>query len=235
MGPPNPILSPDGAYFWDGQAWRPMPPPVTTAPAPPLPAQVDRPSWLPAEQPLPGAPAAVAPPPPEQYVPPYPQPAPLWAPPAPASNGSRMMVMAAAGVILLLLLGIAGYRVVETSQANNTGLTSTAQLSSPSPTASASVSSQPAAALPLTADLQGEYCPVYTTPGCELDAAHGQMVCGSVSAGGNVEVYLSGDTSQRGTFHYAVKFADVSSGTPVYIDQNPDGTHRVVSWYETIG
>jgi hypothetical protein len=75
----------------------------------------------------------------------------------------------------------------------------------------------------------------YTTPGCELDAAQGQMVCGSVSAGGSVEVYLSGDTSQRGTFHYAVKFADISSGTPVYIDQNPDGTHRVVSWYETIG
>jgi len=43
-----------------------------------------------------------------------------------------------------------------------------------------------------------------------------------------------GDTSRRGTFHYAVKFADVSSGVPVYIDQNPDGTHQVVSWYERI-
>jgi hypothetical protein len=260
-----------------------MPPAIATAPTPSPPAQPDRPSWLPADQPLPGAPAAVAPPPVEQYVPSYPEPAPLWVAPAPASNGSRTMVMAAAAVILVLLVGIGGYSIFEASRANNTSLNNSAQLSSPSPIASATVSSQPAAALPLTANLQGEYCPVsrlnsnacwhgslentgppigklalmfvtgggytnwfsthsspalsgfYTTAGCELDAAHGQMVCGSVSAGGSIEVYLSGDTSQRGTFHYAVKFADISSGTPVYIDQNPDGTHQVVSWYETIG
>lgn len=191
--------------------------------------------------------------------------------------------MAAAGVVLVLLLGIAGYTILQASRANNSSASDAAQLSSPTPIASASVSAQPVIALPLTADLQGEYCPVsrlnsnacwhgalqntgppigklalifvtgggytnwftthtgpalsgfYTTPGCELDASHAQMVCGSVSAGGSVEVYLSGDTSKRGTFRYAVKFADISSGTPVYIDQNPDGTHRVVSWYETIG
>jgi len=193
------------------------------------------------------------------------------------------MLMAAAGMILVLLLGIAGYSIFQASRPNNPGLSDAAQVSSPSPIASTTVSPQPTTTLLLTADLQGQYCPVshlnsnacwqgslvdtgppigklalifvtgggytnwftthsspalsgfYTTPGCELDAAHAQMVCGLVSTGGSVDVYLSGDASKRGTFHYAVKFADISSGTPVYINQNPDGTHQVVSWYETIG
>jgi hypothetical protein len=191
------------------------------------------------------------------------------------------MVMAAAGVILVLLLGVAGYSVYRGMQ-QNVGADTASQAASPSPVASPTAQASAAAVQPLTADLGGEYCPVahlnntacwhgslvdtgprigklalifvtgggytnwftthknpalsgfYTSPGCELDVPHGRMVCDSVSPGAGVTVYLMGDTSRRGTFHYAVKFADVSSGVPVYIDQNPDGTHRVVSWYERI-
>jgi hypothetical protein len=190
------------------------------------------------------------------------------------------MVMAAAGVILVLLVGVAGYSVYQAMR-QNSDLNTTSQVSSPSPTASPTAAPT-AAALPLTADLGGEYCPVahlnstacwrgslvdtgprigklalifvtgggytnwftthknpalsgfYTTAGCVLDVAHARMLCDAVFPGGDVTVYLIGDTSKRGTFHYAVKFADVSSGTPVYIDQNPDGTHQIVSWYEKI-
>lgn len=74
----------------------------------------------------------------------------------------------------------------------------------------------------------------YTTPGCEIDAAHSEILCGPVPAGGQVDVYLGGDVTTRGTFNYAVKFADVASGSPVYVDQHPDGTHDVVSWSEVI-
>jgi hypothetical protein len=190
------------------------------------------------------------------------------------------MVMAAAGVILVVLVGVAGYSVLQATRQDTGGVNTTAQVSSPSPVASPSP--VPTVARPLTAELDGEYCPVahvnntacwhgtvldtgpqigklalifvtgggytnwftthsspalsgfYTTPGCELDASNARMVCGSVPPGGSISVYLMGDTSKRGTFHYGVKFADISSGTPVYIDQNPDGTHQVVSWYERI-
>src|SRR6266704_1916561 len=58
------------------------------------------------------------------------------------------------------------------------------------------------------------------------------MVCGAVPTGGQVSVYLSAETSKAGTFHYAVKFADISGGTTVYVDQKSDGTHQIVSWSE---
>src|SRR2546430_15828215 len=32
-GPGSPLINPDGASFWDGQAWRPLPPPQTQGPA----------------------------------------------------------------------------------------------------------------------------------------------------------------------------------------------------------
>jgi hypothetical protein len=74
----------------------------------------------------------------------------------------------------------------------------------------------------------------YTTPGCDVEAANSRIVCGSVGAGAQVDVYLGGDVTTRGTFRYAVKFADISSGSPVYVNQHPDGTHDVVSWVEVI-
>ena len=74
----------------------------------------------------------------------------------------------------------------------------------------------------------------YTTAGCESDRVRSQITCGSVGAGGQVTVYISGDATTRGHFYYAVKFADISSGTPVYVNQHPDGTHDVVSWQELV-
>ena len=60
------------------------------------------------------------------------------------------------------------------------------------------------------------------------------MVCCAVPTGGQVGVYLSADTSKAGTFHYAMKFADISGGTTVHVDQKSDGTHQIVSWSEVI-
>ena len=74
----------------------------------------------------------------------------------------------------------------------------------------------------------------YTTPGCAIVAAKSEIVCGSVPPGAKVDVYLGGDVTTRGTFRYAVKFADIASGSPVYVDQHPDGTHDIVSWTEVI-
>jgi hypothetical protein len=74
----------------------------------------------------------------------------------------------------------------------------------------------------------------YTSPGCSLNVNTASIVCGAVPHGATVNVYLSADAIAAGTFHYAVKFADISYQPVEYIDQNPDGTHRVVSWYEAI-
>src|SRR5438445_4416333 len=74
----------------------------------------------------------------------------------------------------------------------------------------------------------------YTSPGCDVDPAHSRIVCGAVSSNAQIDVYLGGDVTTRGTFTYAVKFADISSGSPVYVNQHADGTHDIVSWREVI-
>jgi hypothetical protein len=202
---------------------------------------------------------------------------------APQPSGtSRAAIIVAAAAALVLLVGGAGVYAIQSSSRSSSDTSggnptaTTAASSAPSP------SSSPHVALPLTAQLGGDYCPVahpndaacwkgsllntgpaihkvalifvigggyddwfahhangtlsgfYTTDGCNLDAANHQIICGSVAQGGQVEVYLGGDVTTRGTFHYAVKFADVSSGSPVYVNQHPDGTHDVVSWREVI-
>ena len=284
MAPPNAVLSPDGAYFWDGQGWRPVTAPQTPPAAQP---QADRPSWLPAETlPPPATAPAVLPPVVEQpstsvYFSPTAAEAPLWQSPAPPKSDSRTMLMLAAGV-LVLLVGVAGYSAYQLNQQNAGAVTAGSHVASPTPLASPTAPASVAPALPLTAQLDGSYCPVahlnntacwrgnvvdtgprigklalifvtgggytnwftthsnpalsgfYTTAGCDLDVPNGRMVCGSVQQGEQVTVYLMGDTTKRGTFHYAVKFADISSGSPVYIDQLSNGTHQVVSWYEKI-
>jgi len=74
----------------------------------------------------------------------------------------------------------------------------------------------------------------YTTAGCTIDAANARILCGAVPPGASVAAYLDGDVSKAGTFNYAVKFADISSGQVVYIDLNPDGTKQTVAWRESI-
>jgi len=190
-------------------------------------------------------------------------------------------MIAAAGVLVVLMAGVGFVALRQSFGQNDAGTTASAtspEAASPStPTASAA-----AAARPLTAQLSGEYCPVahpgnsacwkgslvntgppigklafifivgspysnwfanhangtlsgfYTSPGCEVDATHAQIVCGAVGAGQEIDVYLGGDVTTRGAFTYAVKFADISGPTPVYVNQRSDGTHDVVQWQEVI-
>jgi hypothetical protein len=210
-----------------------------------------------------------------------PVPSPQWTAPQPSGGRRSPIILAAAAALVLIVAGGGVYAFQSLSRQSSdtsggTPVATSAPSSNPSP------SSLPPVALPLTAELGGEYCPVahpndaacwkgsllntgpvirklalifvvgggyddwfahhangtlsgfYTTAGCDVDAANHQMVCGSVGPGGRVDVYLGGDVTTRGTFHYAVKFADISSGSPVYVNQHADGTHDVVSWIEVI-
>jgi hypothetical protein len=112
-----PQLSPDGNYWWDGQAWQLMPGRIAATPAAQPIADTPRPSWLPEEIAVPIRPA-----PPE--LPFVPQPvvvgaiagpavyAPAWAnepPPPPEPISIPKKIVCWAGLVLgggLLLLGI---------------------------------------------------------------------------------------------------------------------------------
>src|SRR5712692_7426547 len=115
-----PQLSPDGNYWWDGQAWQLMPGRVAATPVAQPITGTPPPSWLPA-----GAEVPIRPAPPD--LPFIPQPvvvgalggpavfAPAWAsePPAPPeeiSIGKKILlwagVVAGAGIVLLGPLGI---------------------------------------------------------------------------------------------------------------------------------
>jgi hypothetical protein len=74
----------------------------------------------------------------------------------------------------------------------------------------------------------------YTSPGCSLSVSTASIVCGAVPRGGTINVYISADATVAGHFLYAVKFSDISYRPADYVDQNPDGTHRVVAWSEVI-
>ena len=292
MMPQNPQISPDGAYWWDGQAWRPMPLPGPSAPpVEPQTPQASRPSWLPGGVEVPGAqshesatsPAAVTTQGPvaasSDFATPVSQMAPPpWTPQAPPSSTSRTAIMVAAVAgIALMVTGAGVWAWHQMSDQSQPAVSASAPPSSPN-----SPRPSPTVAQPLTAQLAGDYCPVahpgdaacwkgsfvntgpaigklamifvtdppyadwyahhangtlsgfYTSPGCDVDPAHGRIVCGAVSSNAQIDVYLGGDVTTRGTFNYAVKFADISSGSPSYVNQHPDGTHDVVSWREVI-
>jgi hypothetical protein len=200
--------------------------------------------------------------------------------PQPAGATRSPIIIAAAAALALILVGGGVYAFALSRQSNDTSAANPVIRTSPSIDASPSNSPRPA--LPLTAQLGGDYCPVahpndaacwkgsllntgplikklamifvigggyddwfahhangtlsgfYSTAGCDVDPANRQIVCGSVAPGSQVDAYLGGDVTTRGTFHYAVKFADISSGSPVYVNQHSDGTHDVVSWAEVI-
>ena len=73
-----------------------------------------------------------------------------------------------------------------------------------------------------------------TTQGCALDATNSAMVCGPVGPKGEVAVYLQGVVQGTGTFKYAVAFADISSGKPVFLNQRIDGAYQVLTYTETV-
>lgn len=283
-GPPQ--MSPDGAYWWDGQKWQPMPrrvPPPVPAPA----AQQDsRPSWLAEPSPPMPAPArtqpvitAPVPVQPDQVMVATDEAPPLWAQPAKPS-AIRTVSMLGAGAALALMLGWAGISVWQ-QNAQNQSASSASPAQAAAPGETATPGGSPVVEWRLSAKLGGQYCPVvhpgdtgcwkgslvntgptigklaitfttaspyndwfghhtnamlsgyYTTPGCELDSPHLRIVCGPVAPNATVNVYLIGDVTTAGTFKYAAKFADISTGSPVYVNQRPDGTHEVVSWSET--
>lgn len=73
-----------------------------------------------------------------------------------------------------------------------------------------------------------------TTQGCSLDAVNSAIVCGSVAPKGEVAVYLQGAVQGAGTFKYAVAFADVSPGAPVFLNQRIEGPYQVLTYTETV-
>ncbi len=265
-GPPQ--MSPDGAYWWDGQKWQPMPGRAVAPPAPTPAAQQDaRPSWL------------AVPVQPDQLIVATDETPPLWAQPAKPS-ALRTVSMVGAGAALVLMLGWAGMSVWQQNTQNQS-----ASSANPAQAAvrgeTASPGGSPVVERRLSAKLGGEYCPVvhpgdtgcwkgslvntgpaigklaitfataspysdwfgrhnnamlsgfYTTPGCELDAPHLRIVCGPVAPNATLNVYLIGDVTTAGTFKYGAAFADISSGSPVYVNQRADGTHEVVTWTES--
>ena len=121
----GPQISPDGNYWWDGQAWQPMPLPA--APAAPAPV-ADQPAWL--EQP-----AAAAAPQPEPSL--MPEPALVqepvvqsWnAPSAPAT--SRTWIYLTGGLVIAVLAITGLY--VGTQMRTYAGNTAAVVSPSPSP------------------------------------------------------------------------------------------------------
>jgi hypothetical protein len=102
--PSSPPISPDGHYWWDGQAWQPMPAAAASAPA----AEA-APSWLAVQPQAPApAPQAAVYPEPVYQQPAYEQPpagAPAWATPGPPSN--RLWIYMT-GLLLIVVIGIGG-------------------------------------------------------------------------------------------------------------------------------
>src|SRR5260370_9598206 len=241
MTEPTRQISPDGAYWWDGQAWRPMPSTSVAAAAEQPQPEAARPSWFPEATVLPGQLSASTPsagadstnaPTANAYS--EPVPSPQWIAPQP-SRASRSPIILGAAVALVLIVaggGVYAFQSLSRQSSDTSGGTPVATPAAPS--SNPSPSSLPPVALPLTAELGGEYCPVahpndaacwkgsllntgpvirklalifvvgggyddwfahhanrtlsafYTTPGCNVDAAHHQMVCASVLAGGRV-------------------------------------------------
>ena len=97
----GPQISPDGNYWWDGQAWQPMPAPAAQPPVQ-APAPADQPAWL--DQPA----TAVGP---EPAPNPVPEPALVQQPVAlpwntPASRGSSRTWIYVTGAALIAVIAL---------------------------------------------------------------------------------------------------------------------------------
>lgn len=128
--PGSPPISPDGHYWWDGQAWQPMPAAAPPPPPAPAPAAAEpAPSWL--AQPPPVA-TAYEPQPAYQPQPPYqPGPAPAsWMAPEPPR--SRMTTYVTA-IVLVGVIAVGGFLAYQMT--SRTNFTASVQ-ASPSPTIS---------------------------------------------------------------------------------------------------
>ena len=97
--PGSPLISPDAHYWWDGQAWQPMP---AAAPAPAVAVETP-PSWLAAAPPQAAAPSAAA------VVAYEPTPAPAaWATPQPPASRTWIYL---SGLLMIAVIVIGGFVV----------------------------------------------------------------------------------------------------------------------------
>src|SRR5260370_5690430 len=116
MTEPTRQISPDGAYWWDGQAWRPMPSTSIAAAMEQPQPEAARPSWLPEATVLPGqlspstpsagtdstnAPSANA------YS--EPAPSPQWIAPQPSRASRSPIILGAAVALALVVAGRGAY------------------------------------------------------------------------------------------------------------------------------
>jgi hypothetical protein len=134
--PPAPQISPDGHYWWDGQAWQPMPAAAASAAAPALAADqpaADQPAWLAQPAPLTPEPAPQAMPPEPAYQPPLYEPngapAPAWQQPGP--SGPNRGLIYTTGLLLIVVIGIGGFAAYSMLKANTSNVASVQ--ASPSP------------------------------------------------------------------------------------------------------
>ena len=132
-GVPGPQLSPDGHWWWDGQAWQPVrapqPPQPAPAPAPaPAAAAASKPEWLDQAPSWLAEPPGVAAPAPPPAAVAEPAPAPMWQTP-PGSGRSPVVYIAAA--LLIAVIGLGAF-VVRGQLAGNQDNVATTQVS-PSP------------------------------------------------------------------------------------------------------
>jgi hypothetical protein len=125
ISPSTPPISPDGNYWWDGQAWQPMPQPgpqavAVVASAPAAAVAIDQPAWL--DQPLPAMHPEPAP-----VAPVVQQAAPAWQ--APAPRGSRTWIYITGALMIVVIAVTALYLGSQfRNQTRNT-----AAVASPSP------------------------------------------------------------------------------------------------------
>src|SRR5260370_28867742 len=139
MAQPTPQLSPDGAFWWDGQAWRPVATQPPPAPIPALPSDAAaRPSWLPAgtelrdrvpEAPIVPTSGAAD----ESYAPEYaePQSAAAWMAPQTQPTNRNTIVLVAAAALVLLIGGIGVFAVTPAMSRSSTDTSSNAVTATP--------------------------------------------------------------------------------------------------------
>src|SRR6266849_4579535 len=167
MTEPTRQISPDGAYWWDGQAWRPMPSPSAEAPLQQAQLDAARPSWLPEGTVIPDQMSASTTPAAVEtvndasaYAHAEPVPSPQWMAPQPSGARRSPIILAAAAALVLIVAGGGVYAFQSLSRQSNDTSGGTPLATSTPPSSNPSQSSVPPVALPLTAELGGEYCPV---------------------------------------------------------------------------
>jgi hypothetical protein len=246
QGPPQ--MSPDGAYWWDGKTWQPMPKLGAPVQAPVLASPV----------------VEEAPP--------------LWVQQAKPSSTRSMAKVGAVVVIVAMLggAGVWGWQQYVESQIPPTNPVSSLQIETVPPDATPGLdqgltgklggeycpvvhpgdgacfktsftNTGPAIGkLAMIFVVGGRYSDwitnhpnsrmteANTSYGCGIDVPNNRIVCGAVAPRAEINAQLLGVVKATGTFKYAVAFADISSGSPVYVNQRLDGSHDVVTWTELV-